>query len=111
MVIFVDGPAYRAKGIVAVGKDIGDGKLLKPACARRLDDPNKCDVMGSDLIKLYLKLLVVSRGIVCLQDRPRNGAFLCFFPDRRFSEKDAVLLIFCFRDQLGTIYQIHATII
>jgi len=45
VVIRVDRPAHGAETVVAVGQDIGHGKLLESACARRLDNAHVRDVM------------------------------------------------------------------
>ena len=46
VVIFVDGAAHRAEGVVAVGQHIGQGKMVHARGLGRLHNSHKGDVMG-----------------------------------------------------------------
>ena len=92
VVIFIDGAAYRAQGIVAVGKHIGDGELLQTGSSRRLDDPHKCNIVGSQLVKLDLQPLHIPGGIVLLQDVVGHSLLGRLFPGNVFSGPGFCLL-------------------
>ena len=66
VVILVDGAAYGAKAIVAVGQHIRDREFLKPRCSCCLDDTNVSDVMGSQFVKLDLQILHIAGCIMAL---------------------------------------------
>ena len=66
VVILVDGAAYGAKAVVAVGQHIRDREFLKPGCSCCLGDPYERNVVGSQLIKLDLQLVHIVGYIVIL---------------------------------------------
>ena len=64
VVILIDRTAHRAEAVVAVRQHIWDREFLKTRSARRLNDPDECDVMGCQLIKLDLQVLHIAGSIV-----------------------------------------------
>ena len=76
VVVLVDGAAHGAQRVVAVGEHVGQRELLHARGARRLDDADKGDVMARHGVEANLERLGISRRIVCLEDRIRDGAAL-----------------------------------
>ena len=68
VVILIDCSAHCAQRVVTVGKYIWDRKSLQSGSPCCLDDSYKCNVMRCQLVKLNLKLLHISGGIVFLKD-------------------------------------------
>ncbi len=54
VVILIDGAAYRAKGIVAVGHRVGEREFLKSAGASRLNNADIGDIVAHHGVKSYL---------------------------------------------------------
>ena len=54
MVILVDGAAYGAEGIVAVGQHIWNGKLFHAGGLCRLDNAYKCNIVRCHGVKFQL---------------------------------------------------------
>ena len=103
VVILIDGTAYRAKGVVAVGKHVGDGELLKSRCPCCLDDTDKCDVVGGHLVKLNLQILHILCSVVLLQ----NAVSHCGLQSILFTDLKARCLCRSLRDQLLSVDQIR----
>ena len=80
VIVFVDGAAHRAQGIVAVGHGVRQREFLQPAGLRRLYDADVSDVVRGDLVEFYLQFPVVSRNVVrrenFIRHRPRGGRFV-----------------------------------
>ena len=74
VVVLVDGAAYGAQAVVAVGEHVRDGELFQARCAGRLDDAHKGDVMAGHGVELDLQVLVIAAGVVCRQDAVGHGA-------------------------------------
>ena len=73
VIVFVDGAAHCAQGIVTVGQDIGHGKFSQSRRPGGLDNPHESDVMAGQLIKSDFQLFLAARGIVALQNTAGNG--------------------------------------
>ena len=54
MVVLIDCPTYRAETVMAVGQHIRNRKLFKSACPCSLDNPDKGNIVGSQLVKTQL---------------------------------------------------------
>ena len=65
VVVFVDGAADRAQGVVAVGESVGDREFAKPRRACCLNDTDIGNVVGEHGIKPDLERLLVTGSIVC----------------------------------------------
>ena len=74
MVILVDGAAHSAQAVVAIGQDIGDGKLLQARSAGRLDDADIGDVVAGHGVELQAQGVGVIALVVSLQDAVGHGA-------------------------------------
>ena len=74
MVILVDGAAHSAQAVVAVGQDIGDGKLLQAGSAGCLDDADIGDVVAGHGVELQAQGVGVIALVVSLQDAVGHGA-------------------------------------
>ena len=103
VIILVDRPAYRTKRIVAVGQHIRDGEFFQSRSPGRLDDAHKRDIMGSQLVKLDLKLVHVPGNIVVLKDAISDGVLGRLFPRNR---KTGLLLL-----HNRTVNQINSAVI
>ena len=57
VIIFIDCTAYGTQGIVAVCKHVGQGKTFHSRCNCRLNNSDKCNVMGCHTVKTYFKIL------------------------------------------------------
>ena len=77
VVILVDGTAYRAERVMAVGEHIGDGESGQSRCTCCLDDADERDVMAGQFIEFDPKLLHVSGSIMRLEDRVCDGSLTC----------------------------------
>ena len=64
MVVFVNGTAYCTQAVMAVGQHIWNRELFQPGSAGRLNNSYKCDIVRSQLIEFYLKVLHISRRIM-----------------------------------------------
>ena len=86
MIILVDGSAYGAEAVVAVGQYIGDGETLqsrRPVC---LNDDYKGNIVGGQLVKLDLQFFHTVRCIVCLQDSISDGLLSGFLLGGRLAQ-------------------------
>ena len=54
MVILVDRSTYRAQTVMTVREDVRNREFLQSRCPRRLQDADKCNIVGSQFIKLDL---------------------------------------------------------
>ena len=109
MVILVDGPAHRAKGIVAVGQHIGNREFLQARCSGCLDNSHECDVVGGQFIEFDLKAFHISGGVVVLQYVVCHGLRCCFF----LGHGPSGLLLHCGRifHDLGAVHKINAFVV
>ena len=73
MVILVDGAAYSAQGVVAVGQHIGQGELLEPGGPGGLDDAHIGDVVAGHGVHLQLEGILAAGGVVAGQDAVGHG--------------------------------------
>ena len=76
VVVLVDSAAHGAQRVVAVSEYVGQRELLHARGARRLDDANEGDVVARHGVKANLECLGVTRRVMCLEDRIRDGAAL-----------------------------------
>ena len=72
MIILINRSAHRTKRIMAVRQHIRHRKFLQPRRSRRLYDPNKSYIMGSQFIKFYFQLFHVPGCIMLLQNPVSN---------------------------------------
>ena len=79
MVIFIDGAADSAQGVVAVGQNIGHGEFLHAGSPGGLDDAHIGNVMAGQTVELHAKVLHVIGGVVSFQDAVGHGAFASLF--------------------------------
>ena len=73
MVILIDGAAYGAEAVVAVGQGVGNGKFLHAGGSGLLDDAHIGDVVGQHGIKFNFQIFRVVAGVVGLQNVPGHG--------------------------------------
>ena len=76
MVVLIDGTAYGAEAVVAVGEDVGQRELPEAAGAGGLDDAHIGDVVGGHGIELDLQVGHVAAGVVAFQDAIGHSALL-----------------------------------
>ena len=113
MVIFINRSSNRTQAVMAVRQNIRNREFLKAGSTRRLNDSDKCNIVGSQLVKLNLKPFHISGSIVCLQYSIRHG-LLCSFLLRDLSSCltfYCLQSIRCVRNNFHTIYKIRTTII
>ena len=75
VVILIDGPAYRAKGIVAICQYIRNRELFHAGSLGCLYNTHEGDVMGCHAVKPQLEMFHVTGCIVGLQNGVGNGPF------------------------------------
>ena len=75
MVVLVDGAAYGAQGIVAVGHGIGNGKFLQTAGLGGLDDAHKGDIVRDEGIKFDPQLPGLPAPVMSAENGIGNGLF------------------------------------
>ena len=80
VVVLVDGAAYGAEGIVAVGQHIGQGELGHAGGPGGLDNAHIGDVVGSHGVKLQLQVVHIPAVVVGLQNAVGHGAPGSLFP-------------------------------
>ena len=73
VIVLVDRAAHSARTVVAVGQHIGNRKFLQSAGPCRLNDPHKCNVMGSQLVKLNFQLFHISGRVVSRKNPISHG--------------------------------------
>ena len=98
MVILIDGAAHRAQAVVAVGHGVGNRELLQAGGLGRLNNTDKCNIMGDQGIKLQPQLLRIVTAVMGAQHLVGHGLFPRRF--RRFHARGC-------RDRLP-VHQIHA---
>ena len=60
VIVLIDGASHRTERIMAVRQHIRHRKLLQPGCPSRLNDAYKCNIMGSQFIKLNFQLFHIA---------------------------------------------------
>ena len=75
MVILIDSAAHGTQAVVAVGKRIGDGKLLHAGGPGLLDNAHIGDVVGHHGVKADLQVLRIAGDVVGLENGPGHGPF------------------------------------
>ena len=111
VVVLVDGAAHGAEGVVAVGQHIGKREFLHPGSLRRLDNPDKRDVVGSHRVKAQPQMFHVLACVVILQNRPGDGPFPGFRPVRNMTAEGPDFLRLLFRDKLRSVDQVDTAVI
>ena len=84
VVVLVDCAAHRAQTVVAVGHCVGQRKLGKPACTRRLYDADIGYVVRHQRVEFYAQLFVVSL-VVSGEYGIRHGSLAGFLGRRQAS--------------------------
>ena len=79
VVILVDGSAYGAKAVVTVGQHIGNREFLQSRSPGCLNDSDKCNIVGRQLIEFDLQLVHIAGCIVRLQNSIGDGLFSGLF--------------------------------
>ena len=74
MVILVDGAPHGAKAVMAVGKDIGNGKFLHAGGAGGLDNTHVGDIVGGDGIEFDTEIFRLIGVVVGLNNPIGHGA-------------------------------------
>ena len=97
VVVLVDGAAYGAEAVVAVGEDVGQGELLEAAGPGGLDDAHVGDVVRGHGVELDLQIGHVAAGVVAFQDAVGHGALLSLrrggHPLCRCGQEGAVFIV------------------
>ena len=75
MVILIDSAAHGTQAVVAVGKRIGDGKLLHAGGPGLLDNAHIGDVGGTPRRQADLQVLRIAGDVVALGNGPGHGPF------------------------------------
>ena len=78
MVVLIDCPTYRTKGIMAGCHDIRDGKFLYPARTGRLNNSNVGNVVRCQRIKPEAQIRISTLPVVSVNYGGCNCAFPCF---------------------------------
>ena len=78
VIVFVNGAAYGAQRVVAVGQDVGHGKFFHAGSTGSLDNAHVGDVVAGQAVELHLQVLHVAAGVVGLQNAVGHGAFAAF---------------------------------
>ena len=73
MVVLVDGAAYSAQAVVAVGHGVGDGEALQAGGLGGLDDAHKGDVVGDEGVKPQAQSGPVRPPVVGTEDGVGHG--------------------------------------
>ena len=73
VVVLVDGAAYGAQGVVAVGQGVGHGELPHPGGPGLLNDANIGDVVAGHGVEADLELFRIAGDAVGLEDLPGQG--------------------------------------
>ena len=98
MVVLVDGTAYGAQAVMAVGQGVGNGEFLHTGGPGLLDDTYVSNIVGHHGVKADAQMLRIAGNIVGLQNTPRHSA----------------LTGFCLGDgrtvTWHTVYQIHTVV-
>ena len=111
VVIFVDGAAYRAQGVMAVGQNVGKGEFLhagRPGC---LDDTDVGNVMAGHGIELHAKMFHVACCIVGSKDPVGHCALCCLGLVCCLSCKICDSGRFLFGNDLSAVHQIDAAVV
>ena len=64
VVIFIDRSTYRTQTVVAVGKDVRNREFFQSGCPGCLNNTDKCDIVGCQLVKFDLKLFHAAGCVV-----------------------------------------------
>ena len=108
MVVLVNGAAYGAQGVVAVGEHIGQGELLHAGGPGGLDDAHIGDVVAGHGVKLQGELLHVIHGVMGLQDGVGHGALLGLIFGRNAAQAAGELLMVSLIYHSLAMEQVHA---
>ena len=79
MVVLVNGAAYRAQRIVAVGKGIRERELFQPRSLCRLHYSHVGYIVRGYLVELYFKLFGIAARVVSQQNFIRQAAVFAGF--------------------------------
>ena len=73
MIVLIDGPAYGAEAVVAIGQGIGHGESLHPRGPGLLDDPDIGDIVRNQGIKTNFQSVGIAGGVMGLQNFVGHG--------------------------------------
>ncbi len=111
VVIFVDGAAYRAQGVVAVGQNVGKGEFLHAGSPGCLNDADIGNVMAGHGIELHAKMIHVICCIVGSKDPVGHSALCCLGLVCCLSSKICDSGRLFFGNNLFTVHQIDAAVV
>ena len=111
VVILIDGAAYRAQGVVAVGQDIGQRELFHAGSSGCLDDTYEGNVVGSHGVETDAKVVHGLRCVVGLHDGIGDGALFCLCRGSALSSHLFHSGCLSLGNDLCAVYKVYAAVI